>query len=196
MENKIFFIIIGSDQWVISENLRYINEIVIPEGMSAEYIVVPEGEILSQTLENAMLQSDAKYKVYLDQNVFIIDKEFLVKADKIFSEYPDIAMLGSCGFYKKDDQSEMEVKGHYIYMGNDSATSYVKEIGKEEKSGIIEVMALDRHFMMTSVDTFWNGDNANFNIVKSVELRRKKYKTVIFVDDNPTVIFDNGILNE
>lgn len=196
VENQILFIIIGNDQWVISENICYLNNLVIPENMNAEYVIINETENIPNAFQKGMIQSSAKYKIYLDQNAFIIDKEFLVKAIKTFNEYKNIAMIGSCGFYKKDSQSEMEVKGHYVYMGNDSQTSYVKESGKEENTGITEVVTLDEHFIMTAIDTPWRGDNNNFNIIKSVELRHMDYKTAILIDDMPQVLFDNGILNE
>lgn len=196
MENQFFFIIIGNDELVISENLRYLNNLVIPGKMHAEYMIVHENKNLSQALERGRLESAAKYKIYLDQNTFIIDKDFLVKAKQVFEKYQDIAMLGGRGFCKSDGQSKLEIKGHYIYQENNETLPCIKEMGQDASKEILDAMALDKHFMMTSIDTTWKGNDNNYNILKSVELRHRGYRTVVLTDENPMILFDNGILCE
>ena len=195
MDNQIFFIIIGSDQWVISENICYLNNLVIPENISAEYMVL-DSDSIPQALDTAMNESAAKYKVYMDENVFITDKNFLTKALKIFNEQPDIGMLGVKGFSKESDTGKMKVQGHYVYRCNDITMPCMKEVYETKNNGTLEVMALDKHFMMTSVDTKWYGDSNNFNIIKSVGLRNIGYRTAILMEEKASVLFDNGILGE
>lgn len=195
MENQIFFVIVGNDQWIISENLCYLNNLILPENMSVEYVISASDNI-PQTLEAAMNESVAKYKIYLDENTFITDKNFLIKALNIFNKQPEIGMLGVRGFYKENETSKMQVKGHYVYLDNDTTTSCVKDVCEGKYNEVLDVMALDRHFMMTSIDTAWHGDNNNFNIIKSVELRHMGYRTVVLTDEKPSVLFDNGIINK
>ena len=74
-----------------------------------------------------------------------------------------------------------------------SQISILKE-GYEQ--GIIETLTIDNHIMITAIDTPWGRNSSNTNIVKSVELRHMGYSTAVIVDDNPMVLFDNGILKE
>ena len=45
----------------------------------------------------AMQSSDAKYKIYMHQDVFIKDTEFLDKIIQIFKEDSEIGMIGMVG---------------------------------------------------------------------------------------------------
>ncbi len=194
MENEIFFVIIGNDQWIISENIRYLNRLVIPKNMKVEYIVASDTENIAALMQKSMRQSAAKYKIYLDQNTFIVNKNFLEKAISVFQKNSDIGMLGARGFYKLKEKNEMQSCGNYICNYDDGRNICISNVREGNVNTIVDVMALDEHFMMTSVDSDWNGNNKNFQIAKSVEMRHAGYRTAVLIEREPFVLFDNGII--
>lgn len=196
IQDEILFIIVGNDDWIISENIKFIDNMTIPKHMKVEYRVVSNLDNIPQTVQNAMRESMAKYKIYLDQNVFLLDKEFLTKAIAIFQNNPDIGLLGARGYYKTEENEKMELRGNYIFHYNDTRNICLSNVCEGGVNTIVDVMALDKHFMMTSVDSDWNGNNSNFHIIKSVEMRHAGYRTVVFIDEKPFVLFDNGIALE
>lgn len=196
IQDEILFIIVGNDDWIISENIKFIDNMTIPKHMKVEYRVVSNLDNIPQAVQNAMRESMAKYKIYLDQNAFLIDKEFLPKAIAIFQNNPDIGLLGARGYYKTEENEKMELRGNYIFQYNDTRNICLSNVCEGDVNTIVDVMALDKHFMMTSVDSDWNGNNSNFHIIKSVEMRHMGYRTVVFIDEKPFVLFDNGIALE
>ena len=195
MKYDIAFIVYGDDEWIISENIDYINSLIIPEGLSIEIIKVIGNEELSDKLEAGRVQTNAKVKIYLNQNSYIIDKNFVLKILKAFEDNPKVGIIGTRGCYKNIDTDKIEFIGNNLYQqyGLGSQIGILKE-GYEQ--GIIETLAIDNHIMITAKDTPWGGNSSNANIVKSVELRHMGYNTAVIVEDNPMVLFDNGILKE
>ena len=76
-EKKICFISAVNNEIEYEECLFYINNINIPEGYEIETIAIRNSKSLTSAYNEAMKQSDAKYKVYLHQDVFIINKNFI-----------------------------------------------------------------------------------------------------------------------
>ncbi|MBD8924410.1 MAG: hypothetical protein EGR89_00060, partial [[Eubacterium] rectale] len=171
MENKIFFIIFGNDQGIINENVSYLNSLIVPNGMDAEYMVVNSNcESLSDSFQWAMTQSKAKYKVYMSQDTFIIDKYFLEKAINTFENNQDIALLGARGFYKEGQENNMKSIGRYIYNWNDGNIITTMEVQESCSRQLVDVVALEKNFIMTSVDSDWEGNNDNFYVMKSIKM--------------------------
>ena len=196
MENKIYFIIFGNDQGTINENVSYLNSLIVPNGMDAEYMVVNSNcESLSDSFQWAMTQSKAKYKVYMSQDTFIIDKYFLEKAINIFENNQDIALLGARGFYKESQENNMKSVGRYIYNWNDGNIITTMEVQESCSRQLVDVVALEKNFIMTSVDSDWEGNNDNFYVMKSIKMRHMGYRSVVMIDKEPFILFDNGILN-
>ena len=72
--NKIAFIICTNDELYFNECLHYINHLSIPEGFTVDVISIENAEYMTKAYNEAMNQSDAKYKVYMHQDVFILNK--------------------------------------------------------------------------------------------------------------------------
>ena len=197
MENKIFFIIFGNDQGIINENVSYLNSLIVPNGMDAEYMVVNSNcESLSDSFQWAMTQSKAKYKVYMSQDTFIIDQYFLEKAINTFENNQDIALLGARGFYKEGQENNMKSIGRYIYNWNDGNIITTMEVQESCSRQLVDVVALEKNFIMTSVDSDWEGNNDNFYVMKSIKMRHTGDRSVVMIDKEPFILFYNGILNK
>ena len=96
-ENKITFIICVNDDLYYSECTFYINQLVIPEGYETEIISIRDAESMCSAYNAGMKESDAKYKIYLHQDVFIRNKNFLSDILNIFKNDSSIGMIGMIG---------------------------------------------------------------------------------------------------
>ena len=94
--NKIAFITcVNNEEWY-SESLLYTQHLTLPAGMQAEFIPVRGAASMAAGYNEAMRQSDAKYKVYLHQDTLIVNKDFVRDIQKIFAE-PAIGLIGMIG---------------------------------------------------------------------------------------------------
>ena len=77
-ETKICFISCVNDDIKYSEALLYIKKLNIPIGMKIEFITVRDADSMCEGYQRAMLQSDAKYKIYCHQDLIIHNNNFLL----------------------------------------------------------------------------------------------------------------------
>ena len=96
-EKKVAFITcVNSDYWY-DECLLYLKSLKIPEGMTAEFIPVRGAKSMTSGYNEAMKKSDAKYKIYLHQDTFVVNKNLIADLLKIFSEDESIGVIGMIG---------------------------------------------------------------------------------------------------
>ena len=78
MDNrKIAFIICVNNNRLYSEAEIYIRNLNIPEGFKIEIIPIFNAESMTSGYNSVMKRNNAKYKVYLHQDLFIINKNFI-----------------------------------------------------------------------------------------------------------------------
>lgn len=194
MKNKISFILYGDDDWILSENINYVNILNIPDDIVVEIIKITNRYGLVDYLEYGRKQSNAKYKVYLDQNAYIIDKDFILKILSSFKKNPQLGLLGVRGYYKDPQNGEL------IFLGNNMYRKYaynskITTLREGEHEGLITTLALDSHVMITSIDTPWSGGDINTSIAKSVELKHMGFETAVMINSKPMILFDNNLLS-
>ena len=101
MDNWQFcFIICYNSDMFLEECLLYINQLTIPVGYSIDIITIAEADSMTEAYQAGMEASPARYKIYLHQDVFILNKNFLVDTLEIFTDNPLIGMLGMVGTKK------------------------------------------------------------------------------------------------
>lgn len=69
----------------------------MPDEIVAEIFPITGAASMASSYNYGMSLSDAKYKVYLRQDVFIINKNFINDITRIFVDNPDIGMIGMVG---------------------------------------------------------------------------------------------------
>lgn len=94
---KVAFIICYNNTLYMKECMDYISWLSVPEGVEIEIIGITDAESMAAGYNAAMNSSDAKYKVYLHQDVFILNKNFIQDIIDIFENHPDYGMLGVIG---------------------------------------------------------------------------------------------------
>ena len=92
-EKKIAFIICVNDLWYYEESVRYIQELYVPDTYTVDILCIQEADSMPEGYNGGCEASDAKYKVYLHQDTFITNRNFIYDILDIF-ENSQIGMIG------------------------------------------------------------------------------------------------------
>ena len=109
-DKKFAFIMCVNDEDKANEALYYISRLIVPKGYSVEDFEVVEAKSMTSGYNEGMAASDAKYKIYLHQDVMILNQNFLLDILDIFKD-PKIGMIGCMGSPK---MPENKMLSHYI----------------------------------------------------------------------------------
>ena len=96
-DKKICFIYCVNDQLQLQRSLDSLKLLQVPEGIQIEHIFIDRASSMTSGYNNAMKKTDAKYKVYLHQDVFILNHNFLMDILYLFGKFPILGMLGVVG---------------------------------------------------------------------------------------------------
>lgn len=197
-ENKICFIICVNDDLFFEECVRYIQRLEVPEGMEAEIMEIREASSMTSGYNEGMYSSNAKYKVYMHQDVFLLNQYFIYDIVSIFKNNADIGMIGLVGVRNMPESGIM-------WLGDRVPEYYAVEKDREEyrsdreKGGLWEVEAVDGLLMAMQYDIPWREDLFDgwdfYDMSQSFEVRKRGYRIVVPVhkffwyqhDDKPVL---------
>lgn len=197
-ERKIAFIICVNDDQYYEECLYYINSLYLPQGYEKEIIAVTEAESMASAYNAAMKSSDAKYKVYLHQDVFIYHKRFIEDIIRVFQADACLGMLGVVGGINLPANA-------VVFNAWNKGTAYVCNyfnalklfLEQDKDVPYTKVEAIDGMLMATQYDVPWREDlNLGFDfydVSQSLEFRRKGYQVGIPFQSEPWCMHDCGI---
>ena len=199
-EKKIAVIIYKTDKNSFDEAKKSASKLVVPNGYELE-ILTAEGENKFSAYNSAMNQSDAKYKIYLDEHVIFLQKNILRRMLKIFQSNEKIGIIGVAGAIELSTSgmclSSEKRCGNFLTGKNKTRSS-----SKKFKDDFIEVDAVDGFFLMTQYDLNWRDDifkdNYYGDTAQCIEFKRKNFKSVIVNFDEPVLWFkvDNFQISE
>lgn len=197
--NKICFIICYNDDLFLSECMAYIQALHVPHGFSTDILSVEGAPSMTAGYQYAMTHSDAKYKVYLHQDVFIINPDFLFRILDVFQADSQIGMLGLVGAIHLPESGimwENDCRCGACRSGliiEENMTPYPKPVHGPWQ----EVEALDGLLLATQYDLPWREDIFTgwdfYDLSQSAEFRLAGYKVVVPHQDTPWVIHDEDI---
>ena len=183
--HKICFITCVTDEIFYNESLLYLQELYVPEGLQVEFIAVRNAKSMASGYNKAMQQSNAKYKVYLHQDVFIINKNYIKEILKLFEKEEQISLIGLAGCKNLSSAGiwwqEKDLYGRVCHANTPESIqkTYYGEIEGDYK----DVIAVDGLLMATQYDLYWRDDILSgwhfYDIAQSFEFHRKGYKVVI-----------------
>uniref|UniRef100_N2AZZ7 Streptomycin biosynthesis protein StrF domain-containing protein n=1 Tax=Eubacterium plexicaudatum ASF492 TaxID=1235802 RepID=N2AZZ7_9FIRM len=197
-DRKICFIMCTNDALYEKECVYYIKRLYVPQGYEVEVLSVKEARSMTEGYNQAMRQSDAKYKVYLHQDVFIIYEQFLTELLSIFQD-AEIGMIGIVGSLNIEQSAVMWYSDRVGMLHANSVYKADSYLFGEVCGTYQEVSAVDGLLMATQYDIPWRDDlfkNWDFyDLSQSMEFRKKGYKVVVPFTEKPWCIHDDGILN-
>ena len=101
-DKKICFILCVNNDMYLDECVYYINKLEIPTEYEIDIITVRDADSMTSGYNAAMQTSDAKYKIYIHQDVFLIKKDMIYDILRIFEDN-NIGMIGMIGTQKIPD---------------------------------------------------------------------------------------------
>ena len=197
-DKKICFIMCVNDKMYEEECIRYIENLDVPEGYQVEQLSIWGAKSMCAGYNEGMQASDAKYKVYLHQDVFIVKKDFIYDLLRVF-ENSEIGMTGAVG-------SPTLSKDAIMWSGKRIGwvfSSDIKESGEAfigtVKAPYEEVEALDGLLNATQYEVPWREDIFTgwdfYDISQSMEMRKNHYKVVVPQLTYPWCLHDSEYIN-
>ncbi|MCM1160228.1 MAG: glycosyltransferase family protein [Roseburia sp.] len=200
-DKKVSFIICCNDEFYMQECRVYLNELIVPKGYEVDILEVAEAKSMTSGCNEGMQQSDAKYKIYMHQDVFITNKNFLSDILQIFQSDINIGMIGLVGtpylcwegtmwkgvrfggFYKLDELIEKDLVHRFYPL----------------RMGYMEMDAVDGLLIATQYDIPWREDVFQkwdfYDVSQSFEFQRAGYKIVVPGQEPEWYIHDCGAIN-
>lgn len=196
MTKSIAFIICVNDETYFEECLFYISRLRLPEDFVAEVYPVRQAGSIYQGYNLAMQHSEAEYKIYMHQDVFLIEQDMLLKFLELFEQNSKAGIAGVLGadtlsadrrFYRSWNQ------------GNVIGCSEKKAFHNFLSAKPARTAALDGMFLMTRKDIPWREDVLSgwdfYDISQSLEFARKDCELWVLAGEQPWCIHDCGYLN-
>lgn len=198
-DKKICFILCAVDSWEAEETAVYINNLQIPTGFEVETILLKNVGNKAEAYNKAMKQSDAKYKVYLREDVRIINPFFLSKVLRILKANPTIGMLGVVG--RQNPRAVRSSKVSYKdgisygklfvdYVDKRMAYNYA-----EIENDYVDVLLLEDYLLVTQQDVTWREDlfqETQFcEYSQAIEFWKAGYEVVVPKMEYPWCFVDN-----
>ncbi len=194
------FIICTNNPVYAQECIYYINHLNVPEKIEIDILTVEEARSLAAGYNEAMQCSQAKYKVYLHHDTFIINPHFIQDCLDIFAKDPQIGMLGNVGVKSMPPSGVMWDADRYgmLYEQHIYETELLAN-GIDAESAYLEVEAIDGFIMVTQYDIPWREDLFDkwdfYDCSQSMEFIRRGYKLVVPNMKQPWCVHDCGFIN-
>ena len=158
-EKEICFIMCTNNQKYMEEALYYITKLRVPDGYELTFLAIEDAKSMTAGYNEGMQASNAKYKIYLHQDTFIIYPKFLIDTIKLMEENSQIGMLGMIGTPQMPQSGIMWESDRVGKVYEDHIYETTIRSGEiEETKEYTEVEAIDGLLMMTQYDISWRED--------------------------------------
>ena len=196
-DKKFSFIIAVTNDQYYEECVYYIQRLLVPCGYTIDILSIYEAESMCSAYNQAMNSSEAKYKIYLHQDVFIRNEKFLVDILNIFQNDESIGMIGMIG---GNNMPKTGVAYRAWNVGKvdcrEPDMAYCMLGSRRMKSEDTIVEAVDGLLIATQYDVLWREDLFKhfdfYDVSQSFEMRKAGYKVIVPFQNSPWVIHDSG----
>ncbi len=201
---KIAIIFCTNDNEMRLECETYLRTLKVPDDYSLEVIEVVNAKSMTSGYNAAIINTDAKYKLYIHHDVWIIEPNVLLELIQTVQKFDDLKLVGVVGsgnlyigggWFEGENLEKNFVK---ICQNYEIETHLTEYIGKDvdcvgtlnDKIKLYRAKAIDGVFMFTTIDVPWREDiftNWHFyDISECVEYVKRGYECAFF---------DNGKIN-
>lgn len=197
---KICFILCCNNDYYLSECKLYLSELLLPEDYDVEIVEVRGAKSMTAGYNEGMSQTDAKYKIYLHQDVFITNKNFLCDMLAVFQSDSNIGLMGMVGtpYMVKNGTMWYGIRYGEFYKLEEYREKAIAPLFLPLKTGYMEVEAVDGLLIATQYDLPWREDLFKkwdfYDASQSFEFIRAGYKVVVPGQAKAWYIHDCGIL--
>ncbi len=184
-DRKIALITCVNDEAMYGEAFSYLQKLIVPEGFEMECLAVREADSMASGYNEAMHSSDAKYKIYLQENTFITNIHLLEEVVSLFQGNRNIGLVGLIGARNLgEDCVWWHARETYGRMYDVNADGSIVEKNYGSIQAPYEIVdVIDGAMMATQYDVEWREDVCKewnfYDISQSYEFRLKNYQVVI-----------------
>lgn len=193
-EKEIAFILCVNDEIEYEECRFYLDRLIVPKDFITDVITVRDASSMASGYNAGMHSSNAKYKVYLHQDVFIKNRNFIGDMLRVFQTDKNIGLLGCIGTRSLGEDARAVTDwdtGKILH----NCIPPLAEFPPEE--GIFcRVQAVDGLLIATQYDVSWREDIFDgwdfYDISQCMEFMRAGYITAVPVQKEPWCYHDNS----
>ncbi|MCR8642782.1 glycosyltransferase family protein [Paenibacillus sp. N1-5-1-14] len=191
-ENAIAFILCVNNENLYQTCKYHISRLAVPHGFTVEIIPIYGSYSMTSGYNQGMRRSNAKYKVYIHQDTYIIHPFFIYECVATFQLSSKIGMIGIMGC-KRQAPTGSWWEGKPLvrkYMAMiDQVPSL--QISNEVHTSYEVVESIDGAFMATQVDVDWDeaiGDYHFYDASQSIRFLHAGHQIIIPRQTNPWVL--------
>lgn len=194
MAEKFAFIICVNNEIYFRECQYYIQKLEIPKGYDVEIVEVRNASSMCAGYNEGMNSTNAKYKIYMHQDVCIIKKDFLQQLLNRFESNTKLGIIGMVGGSRLPDTGvifDCWNEGKVDVREPDMA--YYLELHPREKKDV-DVLAVDGLLMATQYDIQWREDLFShfdfYDVSQCLEFKKKGYDILVPYQKTPWTVHD------
>lgn len=190
-----------NNDYYMQECKLYLDELIVPEGYEVNIVEVTGAKSMTSGYNEGMSRTDAKYKIYMHQDVFITNKNFLIDLLHVFEQDENIGLVGMVGtpYMVKDGTMWHGIRYGSYYKLQEHLDKGITHRFFPFKTGYMEVEAVDGLLMATQHDVPWREDLFTkwdfYDVSQSFEFIKAGYKVVVPGQNPEWYIHDCGIIN-
>ena len=196
---KIAIIFCTNNMDYMKECIFYLKDLIVPKDFSLEILPVLNANSMTEGYNLAMSHTNAKYKLYIHQDSFIIDRNILSKLISCFENDTNIGMLGIFGSSSLDESCKWfnsPTQDNYFNLFQDEILDVLTSV-KRTTSNPVNAWAIDGVFIATSVDISWCEDIFNdwhfYDICQCARMRENGYKTAFLPTNEISMLHENTL---
>ena len=194
-DKKIAVIVHINDENLSKDALLSVQKLKVPQGFTLDVLPI-EGEKKYPAYNFAMKNSDAQYKIYMDERINIRQENLLAEIIKIFKSDKEIGMIGCSGAIELSTSGicfNSAKRCGKIQMGN--SKDKIADWGGIDKD-TREVQAIDGWFIATQYDIPFHEEFDTFaDTVQCLEFKRQNYKVVVVKQKKPWLWYKSNVWN-
>lgn len=194
--NSICFITCVNNDYLYEICLKHIQSLFIPQDFEIEIMDIRDASSMASAYNASIKDSSSKYKVYLHQDTFILNRHFIFNLIELFQNNKQLGIVGVIG------AEEVPSNGIWWEANNKAGKvieyrntfSYLKF--SEVNAPCKIVKALDGLLLATQYDVPWREDIFDgwhlYDTSQCYEFEKQGYLAGIPYQENPWVIHACG----
>lgn len=197
-EKKISFIIPVNNENEYFQCITLINSLIVPNDFKIEIIPIRNAASMCEAYNQGLLLSNAKYKVYLHQDTYILNLEFIKNILDIFNKNKKIGLIGLCGAKNLPKNGIWWEDPNTIGKVFEKNGDFFGVLEFNEVKNDYEIVdCVDGLIIITQYDVKWREDIFDgwhfYDISQSFEFKKYGYLTAIPKQITPWCMHTRGI---
>lgn len=202
-DKKFAFIQCSNNEMLLEESRKYLSRLIVPEGYEVDVITITEASSMTSGYNEAIACCDAKYKIYMHQDVFIVNRNFLSDILSIFETDSNIGMIGMIGYPTVSGYGVMWTEKRFgavpmygVIHGKYNRMDFTGYSFNPKKE-LNDCAIIDGLCMITQYDIPWDEDFDDWDFYDashSIDMLKAGYRVVVPTQRMSWFVHDDGFI--